>query len=269
MSNLIVLSRLEASRYRGNEPYVVISIRSPGDSVPKLLVDPFRIARINLAIYDTTPEWEAVSSTPVAAMTTANAERIAAFVARYWGHCLIVVQCKFGISRSAGIVAGILDAVSLDASVYERAPYEPNLHCRHLVRKALALHVASGSLALPSEPSRSTVAFTAFAKIAERWGLRRAERVALLATTECSIDRWVKDPALASLSREQLERVSYVLGIFTGLHEILGDTPFADEWIRMPNADFGHACPLDHMLAGNIGHLADVRRYVDRWRAGT
>jgi hypothetical protein len=85
MSKLLVLSRREATRYRGAAPYVVISIRSPGEPVPRLRADPLRMARINIAIYDTTPEWEAVGSNPVAAMTTANAERIAAFVARYWG----------------------------------------------------------------------------------------------------------------------------------------------------------------------------------------
>jgi predicted protein tyrosine phosphatase len=137
MSRLLVLSRLEASRYRGDAPYVVISIRSPGKAIPKLRPDRFRMARINLAIYDTTPEWEALSSEPVAAMTTANAERIAAFVARYWGLCDIVIHCKFGVSRSAGVAAGILDAFSLDATSYEQAPYEPNRHCRHLVRETL------------------------------------------------------------------------------------------------------------------------------------
>jgi hypothetical protein len=132
------------------------------------------------------------------------------------------------------------------------------------VRETLGFYVASGSLALPS-----AIALAAFAKIAERWDLRRAERARLLATTESSIYRWVADPTFATLSWDQLERISYVLGIFAGLHAILGDIPFADEWIRMPNADFGGAPPLDRMLEGSVSDLADVRRYVDRWRAGT
>jgi hypothetical protein len=65
LNKLTVLSRLQAIRHCGDTPYVVISIRSPGDSIPKLQADPFRIARINLAIYDTTPEWEAASREPV------------------------------------------------------------------------------------------------------------------------------------------------------------------------------------------------------------
>jgi predicted protein tyrosine phosphatase len=135
---LTALSRFQATRYCGNAPYIVISIRSPGDPIPKLKSDPFRISRINLAIYDTTPEWEALSSNPVAAMTTDNAHRLAGFVTRHWQRCDIVVHCKFGVSRSAGVAAGILDALSLDARPYEVEPYEPNPHVRRLVRESLA-----------------------------------------------------------------------------------------------------------------------------------
>jgi predicted protein tyrosine phosphatase len=105
-----------------------------------------RVARINLAFYDTTPEWEALSSNPVAAMTVGNAQRLARFMVRYWDRCAVVVHCKFGVSRSAGVVAGILDAFALDASSYESAPYEPNPHVRRMTREALAPYVAAGDL---------------------------------------------------------------------------------------------------------------------------
>jgi predicted protein tyrosine phosphatase len=148
---LVVLSRLQAIRHRGDAPYVVISIRSPGESIPKLQIDPFRIARINLAIYDTLPEWEALSREPVPAMTMGDAQRIARFIAHYWGRCRVVVHCRLGVSRSAGVAAGILDALSLDATLYERAPYEPNPHFRHLIREALTPYVTSGSVRLPEQ----------------------------------------------------------------------------------------------------------------------
>jgi predicted protein tyrosine phosphatase len=146
---LVVLSRRQAIHHRGDAPYVVISIRTPGESIPKLRVDPFRIARINLAIYDTLPEWEALSYQPVPVMTIGDAQRIARFVAHYWARCRIVVHCRLGVSRSAGIAAGVLDALSSDANPYEQAPYEPNPHFRQLMREALAPHVTAGGLRLP------------------------------------------------------------------------------------------------------------------------
>jgi predicted protein tyrosine phosphatase len=57
---------------------------------------------------------------------------------RHWDRCDIVVHCKFGVSRSAGVAAGILDALSLDAKAYEDEPYEPNPHVRRIVRESLA-----------------------------------------------------------------------------------------------------------------------------------
>jgi predicted protein tyrosine phosphatase len=146
--NLVVLSRRQAVQHRGDAPYVVISIRSPGDSIPKLRVDPFRIARINLALHDTLPEWEARSHQPVPVMTIGDAQRIARFIAHYWERCRIVVHCRLGVSRSAGIAAGVLDALSSDANPYENAPYEPNRHFRQLIRGALAPYVTAGRLQL-------------------------------------------------------------------------------------------------------------------------
>src|ERR1022692_4512732 len=109
-SRIIVLSRLAAIRFRHNAPYVVVSIRSPHDSIPKLRFDQHRIARINLAFHDTTPEWEERSLEPLAPMSQADAKRIASFAAVHWGRCDIVIHCVAGISRSAGAAAGILDA---------------------------------------------------------------------------------------------------------------------------------------------------------------
>jgi hypothetical protein len=65
-----------------------------------------------------------------------------------------------------------------------------------------------------------------------------------------------------------MERISYVLGIFTGLRTVLGEVSLADDWVRRPNSDFAGSRPLDRMLAGNVGDLAYVRGYVDQWLSG-
>jgi hypothetical protein len=90
----------------------------------------------------------------------------------------------------------------------------------------------------------------------------------LLAASLRSIARWERDASPARLHPDQLERISYILGIFSGLHAILGDSPIADEWVRRSNLDFGGMPPIERMLMGNVGDLAYVRAYVDRWRSG-
>jgi predicted protein tyrosine phosphatase len=157
LSRLTVLSRSQATRYRGEVPYVVVSIRSPGHAIARLKTDPLRVARINLAFYDTTPEWEVLCSDPVAAMSAEHAQRLARFIVRYWDRFAIVVHCKFGVSRSAGVVAGILDAFALDASSYESAPYEPNPHVRRMTREALAPYTAAGALLRPKSRRSSAL----------------------------------------------------------------------------------------------------------------
>jgi uncharacterized protein (DUF2384 family) len=112
------------------------------------------------------------------------------------------------------------------------------------------------------------LALKAFRRVADHWSLGRNDRATLLAASARAIVRWERDASSARLHRDQLERISYILGIFAGLHSILGDSPFADEWVRSPNLDFGGRSPLDRMLMGNVGDLACVRAYVDRWRSG-
>lgn len=116
-------------------------------------------------------------------------------------------------------------------------------------------------------PTAGPVALKAFNRIADAWKLTRAERQRLLAISDRTGDRW-RDPKKAGPTRDQLERVSYVLGIHAGLAAIFEGSPLAVEWVRHKNLDFGDAAPLDRMLAGNVGDLAFVRAYVDAWRAG-
>jgi len=115
--------------------------------------------------------------------------------------------------------------------------------------------------------SKSSVGIEAFFRIAASWGLGRHECAVLLAVNVRTIDRWKRGDE-PELTRDQLERISYVLGIYSTLHGLLGESPFADGWVASPNADFGGERPLDRLLAANVGDLADVHRYVNAWAAG-
>lgn len=85
---------------------------------------------------------------------------------------------------------------------------------------------------LATSPIFRTVALTAFQRLADRWNLDQNERATLLAASSRSIRRWGKDVAAADLNRDQKKRISYMLGIFAGLHAVLGETDLADEWVR-------------------------------------
>ena len=111
----------------------------------------------------------------------------------------------------------------------------------------------------------------AFARIAEAWGLTVEEQLRLLGQPPRStFFAWRKHPDKASLPRDTLERLSNLLGIWKSLQILLPDPAAADAWLRKPNAaaGFGGRSALDRMLAGNLGDLHEVRRYLDGVRGG-
>lgn len=81
---------------------------------------------------------------------------------------------------------------------------------------------------------------------------------------------WKADPENVSLSRDTLERISYILGIYKALQVLLPDPESADAWIRKPNAAaiFGGGSALERMLAGNVSDLYIVRNFLDALKGG-
>ncbi len=111
----------------------------------------------------------------------------------------------------------------------------------------------------------------AFARIAQAWGLSVDEQLSLMGQPPRSTYfAWRKQPERASLSRDTLERLSNLLGIYKSLQILLPDPAAADAWVRQPNTAplFGGGSALARMLAGNVSDLNQVRRYLDSVRGG-
>lgn len=114
----------------------------------------------------------------------------------------------------------------------------------------------------------SAPAIRAFLQLGQRWDLADDEARALLGeVSRTTLHNWKTNPA-RTLSRDTLERISYLLGIYKGLQVLLPQKKRADGWIKEPNRAFGDQAPLQRMLAGNISDLLEVRRYVDHARGG-
>jgi hypothetical protein len=109
-------------------------------------------------------------------------------------------------------------------------------------------------------------ALRTFFRITEAWNLREQEQMRLLGLESRSTFQSWKRGAIASLPKDALERISYVLGIYKGLHILLPKT--ADEWVRKPNMAqlFGGVSALERMMSGNVADLYVVRQYIDSQR---
>jgi hypothetical protein len=113
-------------------------------------------------------------------------------------------------------------------------------------------------------------ALRTYFRIAETWGLSATESRRLLGDPPRSTYFLWKRTGEAQLSRDTLERVSYVLGIYKALQILLPDQEAADAWVRKPNAApiFAGRPALDRMLSGNVADLYVVRQYLDAERGG-
>jgi hypothetical protein len=109
----------------------------------------------------------------------------------------------------------------------------------------------------------------AFFRIAGLWGLDTAQERTLLGNPPTSTYfKWKKEPEAANLSRDVLERIGYVLGIYKALQILFADATRADAWIKRANEAplFQGQSALERMLGGNVSDLFVVRQYLDAQR---
>jgi len=118
-----------------------------------------------------------------------------------------------------------------------------------------------------SDAEKAQAGLTAFFSIAEEWGLDNDRQRLLLGNPGRSTFFAWKKSKQGSLSRDVLDRLSYILGIYKALHILFSDRT-ASQWLRNPNSAplFNGQAPLEHMLSGQLIALADVRRYLDAAR---
>jgi hypothetical protein len=127
---------------------------------------------------------------------------------------------------------------------------------RHEVARPLSLEAATPA------------ALRAFFSIASAWKLSSDDTRTLLGDPPPSTYFKWKKGGTGGVTRDVLERVSYVLGIYKALQILLPNAMAADAWVRQPNDAFAGAAALSLMLSGNVGDLFRVREYLDAERGG-
>jgi hypothetical protein len=106
--------------------------------------------------------------------------------------------------------------------------------------------------------------------IAECWKLRSEDvRELLGGVANGSYFEMKKNPEGRVLDADQMQRISYLVGIFKALN-ILHSRQLADEWVRLPNSNriFGGRTPLEYMIRGGVPAMQTLRRLLDARRGG-
>lgn len=98
------------------------------------------------------------------------------------------------------------------------------------------------------------------------WHLSGHEQMVLLGlSNEKTLYNWKSRPGKAKLTRDFLERASYILGIYRALQILFPDKECSDQWLHSPNDNpmFGGSAPMEKMLGGFVVDLAAVRTFLD------
>src|SRR5438067_13515331 len=120
---------------------------------------------------------------------------------------------------------------------------------------AVARHSRSAPRAADVSPETlSGPALRTFFRIADAWKLKPNEARRVLGQPPRSTYFHWKQTGEGQLSRDTLERISYVLGIYKALQILLPEPDVADGWIRKPNAApfLQGQSALQRMLSGNV-----------------
>lgn len=121
-----------------------------------------------------------------------------------------------------------------------------------------------GTEHIQTQTNKNAIALKAFFNITQKWGLTSEQEKILIGNSTSTFYRWKNDKD-GSLTKDTLERISYILGIYKALRILFPTEEAAHSWIKKPNKAplFNGKSALDKLLAGRVIDLADVRRYLD------
>jgi uncharacterized protein (DUF2384 family) len=129
---------------------------------------------------------------------------------------------------------------------------------------------AAGAAVEPRDRAEvDAVAVKALIRLAAAWHIGNAEAAELAGVSTRTFERIKAGTWSGHLSKDQLQRVSALVGLYKGLHLYFSDD-LADEWPTLGNAGplFGGRRPVDAMIEGGVPAMVEVRDYVDALRGG-
>lgn len=120
------------------------------------------------------------------------------------------------------------------------------------------------------EPAeRNAVALKAYARVVDAWALSLREAASLADMSESTWKRARKPGFAGELTKDQLLRLSAVIGIYKAL-ELYFSEPLSRTWFTRLNAGplFGGARPVDTAIEGGLPQIMAIRTYLDALRGG-
>jgi hypothetical protein len=119
-----------------------------------------------------------------------------------------------------------------------------------------------------AEALRGHVALKGFFNICREWGCSQDEMMQMLGgVSRSTLAKYQKLPYV-KLSRDTLERISYVMGIYKSLRVMYPTAERANRRVRLATSEvpFSGTSALEFIARGSMKHLMQARRYFDAKR---
>jgi uncharacterized protein (DUF2384 family) len=115
----------------------------------------------------------------------------------------------------------------------------------------------------------NAVALKAYGRIVDAWDLRLKDTASLADMSKSTWKRAKKPDFAGELTKDQLLRLSAVIGIYKSL-DLYFSEPLARSWFTRPNAGplFGGQRPVDAAIEGGLPQILAIRTYLDALRGG-
>lgn len=116
----------------------------------------------------------------------------------------------------------------------------------------------------------ATAGLKAAFNILDRWGCTPEQAQKILSVSRAAYYRYRSDPAKATLTHDQLERLSYLVNIHGHLRVIFDNPENVYGFMSMENHNpyFNGKTPLDIISTGQFGALYETHKRIDALRGG-
>ncbi|SEG88320.1 MbcA/ParS/Xre antitoxin family protein [Marinobacterium lutimaris] len=114
-------------------------------------------------------------------------------------------------------------------------------------------------------------ALRAVLNILEKWGCTKEEKKAVLGIeADSTFFKYQKDPTTAKVSRDTMERLSYLLNIHAALRILFSESDSVYGWVKKPNNHpfYAGRSALDVMKQGRVVDLYEVMSRLNSERGG-
>ncbi|PSW06235.1 MbcA/ParS/Xre antitoxin family protein [Photobacterium lipolyticum] len=122
----------------------------------------------------------------------------------------------------------------------------------------------------PQPEAGNTVLPVVF-NILDKWSCTQAQQIAILGlTSRSTLNKYRSHPESAKVSKDLLERMSYILNIHKCLRIMFTAEDSIYNWVQKPNTHpfFAGFSAMDVMTQGRVVDLYQVASRLNAWRGG-